>query len=137
MPGENLDRQARSGGGKAADQRADEHKQAVVGAAHRECHMVAAGVEAVPVVQGVLDEAQRLLNGLAERFGTRGRHQRQALAHQQRVAKELAEAGEGVAHARLAQPDPVRGPGDTAFGEQRVERYEEVEVYAGEVHPSF
>jgi hypothetical protein len=28
-------------------------------------------------------------------------------------------------------------PGDTAFGEQRVERYEEVEVYAGEVHPSF
>jgi len=91
----------------------------------------------VPVVQSVLDEAQRLLHGLAERFGTRCRDQRQALAHQQRVAKQLAEAGERVAHARLAQPDPVRGPGHTAFREQRVKRHQEVEIYAGEVHPSF
>jgi len=65
--------------------------------------MVAGGVEAWPVVQGVLDEAQRLLNGLAERFGARCRHQREALANQQRVAEELTQPGEPILRARAAE----------------------------------
>ena len=96
--------------------------------------MVAGGVEGRAVVQGVLDQAQRLLNGLAERFGARGRYQRQALAQQQGVTEELAEPGQRVAHAGLAQPDPFGRPGDVPLGQQRVEGHEEVEIDAREAH---
>ena len=135
--GQDLDGQARSGRGQPSHQRADEHEQAVVGAAHRERGVVGGGVEAGPVVQGVLDQAERVGDRLAERFGPRGRDQRQALAHQQRVAEQLAQPGERVAHPGLAQPEAARRPGDAALGEQRVERHEEVEVDTGEAHSSF
>jgi hypothetical protein len=82
----------------------------------------------------VLDQAERVGHRLAERFGARGRDQRQALAHQQRVAEQLAQPGERVAHPRLAQPDPFGRPGDAALGEQRVERHQKVEVDAREAH---
>ena len=38
----------------------------------------------------MLDQAERVGDRLAERFGPRGRDERQALAHQQRVAEQLA-----------------------------------------------
>jgi len=69
-------------------------------------------------------------------FGARGRDQRQALAHQQRVAEQLAQPGERVAHPGLAQPDPFGRPGDAALGQERVERYEKVEIDARETHLS-
>jgi hypothetical protein len=121
-----LDRQPRSGGRNVPDQRADEHQQAVVGTAHGERRVPGGGVKAVPVVEGAADQGERLLDGLPERIGTRRRYQRQALAHQQWVAEEPAQPGERVAHARLAQPQPVCRPGDAAFIQQRVQRHEQI-----------
>jgi hypothetical protein len=134
---QHLDGQAGSGRGQPPHQRADEHEQAVVRAAHRERGLVGGGVESRPVVQCVLDQAERVGHRLAERFGARGRDQRQALAHQQRVAEQLAQPGERVAHPGLTQPDPFGRPGDAALGEQRVERHEEVEVDARKAHLPF
>ncbi len=53
---------------------------------------------------------------------------------EQRVAEHHAQPGQRVAHARLAEPDPVRGARDAALAQERVERHEEVEVDPAELH---
>ena len=71
-----------------------------------------------------------------QRLGARGGHERRALADEQRIVEEPAQPAERVAHARLAEPDALRRPRDAALAEQGVERDEQVEVEAAEVHSS-
>ena len=54
-------------------------------------------------------------------------------AGQELVAEQRAQAGEVVAHRRLAEPDAGRGAGDAALGQQRVEGDEQVEVEAAQI----
>ena len=50
---------------------------------------------------------------------------------QELVAEQRAQAGEVVAHGRLAEADPGGGTRDIALGEQRVESNEQVQVECG------
>lgn len=57
-----------------------------------------------------------------------------AHAHQQRVAEQLAQAVERVAHRRLAEGQALGGTGDIALAQQGVEHTQQVEIERGDIH---
>jgi FAD binding domain len=75
LPSQTQQSQRSANSGQAPHERADEHEQAVIGTADDERRLVGGGVKARPVVESVLDQAQSLLNRLAQRFGARDQHQ--------------------------------------------------------------
>ena len=55
-------------------------------------------------------------------------------AHEQIVGKQAAQARQRMAHRRLRQADPARGPGHRALADQRVEGFQQVEVDRTNIH---
>ena len=132
--GPDLDRDTGRLRRQAADERSDQQQHAVIGAADRDRALVGTRVEADPRVQGALDDVERLPDRLHQRFCACRRHQRRALANEQRVVEQLPQPGQRAAHAGLAEPYPGGGAGDVPLGEQGVKRNEQVEVDASQVH---
>ena len=66
--------------------------------------------------------------GLTSASAARRRAHAVGPARQQLVAEQAAQAGEVVAHRRLAETDAGGGPGDAAFRQQCVEGHEQIEV---------
>src|SRR4029079_14978962 len=64
----------------------------------------------------------------------RRQHHLPADRHQQLVAEVVAQPRERTAHRRLAQIQPVPGPGHVPLGQQRIEGDEQVEVEEVQVH---
>jgi hypothetical protein len=92
-----------------------------------------AGIEGLAAGQERLHLGERGPHGLGERQRPGGGPHPLGPAGEQLVAEQGAQAGEIVAHRRLAEPDPGRGAGDAALREQGVEGDEEVEVEAGQI----
>jgi len=82
----------------------------------------------------VLAVAQRALALVEQGRRERGERVVPTVAGEQLVAEVAAQPAERGAHGGLAQPDALPGPGDVALVEQRVQRDEQVEVDAGQVH---
>jgi hypothetical protein len=68
---------------------------------------------------------------LAQGFRAGCQHHLAPGAHQQLVAGGLAQARERAAHGRGAQAQAARGPGHAGFGDEGIERDEQVEVGIG------
>ncbi len=131
---DDLDRQPGCIGREPADERADEHEDRVVRAAHAERAAVVRRVERRGRLDRAADERERLADGPGQRLGARGRDEGGAVADEQGIAEHHAQPGERVAHARLAEPDPVGGARDAALAQERVESHEEVEVDPAQLH---
>ena len=69
-----------------------------------------------------------------EREGAIGRLHPLAGADEHRIVEDLADPRERVAHRRLREPDPRCCARDVPLREQRIERDQEVEVEAGQMH---
>jgi hypothetical protein len=52
----------------------------------------------------------------------------------QRIAEEVAELAQRVAHRGLRDPHAPRGAADALFGDERVERDEQVQVGGRDIH---
>ena len=74
------------------------------------------------------------LETLGQRFGdrkrSRGRHHPVRRAHYQRIPERRAQPRKRVAGGRLAQPEPLRGPRNTALFEQSVQHQCQIQVQA-------
>jgi hypothetical protein len=80
------------------------------------------------VGQRARGELERLPHPRRQRHGARGGDQAARTADQQRIAEQLAQAGESVADRGLAEAEPARRPGDVALVDERVEHRQQVEV---------
>ena len=77
---------------------------------------------------GVLHQLAHLLT---QRQRTRCGHQAPARAYQQRVTRRLAQARQRPAHGRRAEPQTPGGACHAAFGEQHVQRDQQVQIGEG------
>jgi hypothetical protein len=72
------------------------------------------------------------------RLSARGGLKPARIAHEQRVAEQIAEAAERVAHRRLRETEPIRRAGDAAQFDQRIEHPHEIGVHIMNMaHTSF
>ena len=77
---------------------------------------------------------QNVPHGVDEPVGDRRQHHLAADRHQQFVPEMMAEPGEGAAHGRLAQIQPVAGAGHVPLGQQRIERDEQIQIEQVQIH---
>jgi hypothetical protein len=90
-------------------------------------------VEALRVGERAAQGHQRAAHGHDQALGA-GREQHARLAaHEQRVAQEVAQAPERMAHRGLRDAHPLGRTGDAELARERVERDHQVEVHAGEL----
>jgi len=68
------------------------------------------------------------MHAIAQRRCVRRRHEPASGAHEQWVARGGAQPRERAAHRGGAQSEPARGAGHAPFGQQHVERGDEVQV---------
>ncbi len=108
-------------GAEAGQQRRDHHQRAEIDAGDREGTAGRAGLEGLWLGEGAVDLAERAADGSDQLLGAGRREHASRRAHQQRVAEELAEAAQGMAHRRLGEADPRRGAGDAALDDERLE----------------
>ena len=78
-------------------------------------------VEGSGRLEPLFERQQRRAERPGEGEGALGGGHATALAHQERVAEELAEMGERVAHGRLGEAEACPGAAHTALGEEHVE----------------
>ena len=89
---------------------------------------------AAPAPHELLDLLQRRTNRAFQGQGTRGGAHAPAHAHQQRVAQQVAQARQGIAHRRLGQRQALGGAGDVLFTQQHVQNAQQVEVEVCDIH---
>jgi hypothetical protein len=113
-------------------QRRQHHPRAVV--RHRQAEGAArpARLEAGAAEQAI-ELLQRLLQRLAQGFGTGAQLQPAAPADQQRVSENLAQLGQRVAYRRLAAVQAQSRPRDMSFAEQGMQGEQQVEVDAAQI----
>jgi hypothetical protein len=92
------------------------------------------GIEAAAGGQHGAHGAQCLAQRLDQALGQRGWRQGAAAAYEQRIAKQRAQPPERVAHRRLGEIEPLCRPADAAFGDDRLEDDQQVEVDAGKIN---
>ena len=97
---------------------------------HREAGFAQCRVEALALLDQRTEGLQRLAQRLDQAFGERRRRQVAALADEQRIVEQLAQSRQRVADRRLREVEPLGGPADAAFGDDRVEHDQEVEIDA-------
>ena len=56
------------------------------------------------------------------------------IAHEQLVGEQPAQPPERPAHRRLRQPDPRRRPRHRALADQRIERFQQVQIDRADIH---
>lgn len=86
------------------------------------------GVEDGGGIENPLDPDERRGGGFPELFAQRGEFVAVAAAVQEFVVEMAAQPAQRGRYRGLAQAQLFGGPGDVAFGEQRVERRQEVEI---------
>ncbi len=91
------------------------------------------GGEGLRRTEAGLQQVQRLADRRVERQGARCRRHATGGALEQLLAQLLAQAGEGIAHGRLAQVQTQGGTGQVAFLHQRVEDQQQVEVELAQI----
>jgi hypothetical protein len=113
-------------------QRRQHHPRAVV--RHRQAEGAArpARLEAGAAEQAI-ELLQRLLQRLAQGFGTGAQLQPAAPADQQQVSENLAQLGQRVAYRRLAAVQAQSRPRDMSFAEQGMQGEQQVEVDAAQI----
>ena len=82
----------------------------------------------------ILDLLNALVHGTGELRGQRSQLEVAAHAHEQLVLERVAKPRKDSAHRGLAQEQPLARARDVAFGQQHVERYEQVEIELTQVH---
>ena len=80
------------------------------------------------------DVLERSLERRRHRLGAGRRSHAARRADEQRIAEELAEARERVAHRGLRESDTRRRSRDVSLGQERAQRDEQVEVEPFEMH---
>lgn len=86
------------------------------------------GVEPSLRAHETSDLAQHRLELVTQRFGAGRQPHLVAIAHEERIAEELAQATQRMARGGLTARETLRRARDAALGEQRLERDEEVEI---------
>ena len=81
-----------------------------------------------------LDPQQRLAHRLDQRQAARRQLHVPADADQQRIVEVVAQLLQRGTHGRLRHKNPLGGPGHVLLVEQRVQRDQQVEVEAVELH---
>ena len=92
------------------------------------------GLEVSRQLQGPLHRSERVTDRL--RYGARKGRGRDAapLPFEQRLAEQVAQARERVAHGWLRQVEPAAGGGDAAGRMDGVEDHQQVQVDTGDMH---
>ena len=86
------------------------------------------------LLQRALDQPQGLAHRLRQLLRERRRTHAARRAHEQRIVEQRSQARQRVAHRRLRQPDALAGNGDAAFGRNRVERAQQIQVDVRYIH---
>ncbi len=71
---------------------------------------------------------QRAADGAGKFDRPRGRFHGAVAAQEERIAEQVSQPVQGLAHRGLAQPDPFGRPRDIALGHERIEGNQQVEV---------
>jgi hypothetical protein len=79
-----------------------------------------------------LDLLERRSESLHQRQCALGRFHHASLAHQQRIARELAQPRQRMAHRGLPQVQPLRSPADVALAHERRQHREQIQIHAVE-----
>ncbi len=129
--GDEAQHHARCFTGDAIDEPRPEGFDKTVAGTHRELPREVFEIERALWPQHGFRLVQKRRDAFTQLERPRRRHQLPAGAHQQRIAGDLAQAGEGAARGRSRQSEPPRGACDTTLGKQGVEGDEQIEVGTG------
>ncbi|MCY1180450.1 hypothetical protein D9M73_208930 [compost metagenome] len=105
----------------------------VVGEADAEGVAVGRGVEFTGPADRAGNDVHRRLQFPEYLQGALGRLEGAAVAHQQRIAEQVAQSRQRMTDRWLAQVQTLGRPGDVLFGEQGVEDHQQVEVDASKI----
>ena len=125
--------EARSLDSEPRQQRRQQDEGGVVGHRHRDRAIGRRGIEHIRL-QHVPHEAKRRRHGACKVIGARRRLHAGRRPDEEFVLEHLAQAGERTAHRRLAQADAPPCMRDVALGVESVERLQQVQVEAGDIH---
>ncbi len=116
------------------EQRRNEHRG---GEVRQQQHKGARGLRGVEQRRRgdrAVDAHQHVAHRLDQPQRARREHHLPALRGQQLVAKEVAQARQRIAHRRLAQVQALTRAADVAFGQQRVQRHQQIQIEFIEAH---
>ncbi|MDT4844877.1 hypothetical protein FQZ97_788460 [compost metagenome] len=112
----------------------DQHRHRIVGHEQRELAVRCHRIEGGPCGHRGVDAHQHVAHGFLQQLGTRRQLHAAPHLHQQLVIEILAQPRKRVAHGGLAEEHALAGPCDVLFGQQSVQRNEQIEVEFLESH---
>ncbi len=120
--------------GHARHQRLKQQEDDIVAGRDAEGPHLGGRNEAAARVQQVLDALQLRPQLGRQLLGQRRQLELSAHAHQELVLEQVPEPGQGPAHRRLAEADPLAGAGDVPLDQQGIQRDQKVQIELREVH---